>query len=72
MHRHVWAAKMDRTVVKAGGQHFSGYCCAASGSSAHGRLMTGARTWSLEARLDALPTPPVGDHATSGSGDGAE
>jgi len=32
--------------------------------------MTGARTWSLEARLDALPTPPVGDHATSGSGDG--
>ena len=43
-----------------------------SGSSAHGRLMTGARTWSLEARLDALPTPPVGDHATSGSGDWVE
>lgn len=43
-----------------------------SGSSAHGRLMTGARTWSLEARLDALPTPPVGDHATSGSGDRVE
>lgn len=37
-----------------------------------GRLMTGARTWSLEARLDALPTPPVGDHATFGSGDGVE
>ena len=43
-----------------------------SGSSAHGRLMTGARTWSLEARLGALPTPPVGDHATSGSGDRVE
>ena len=43
-----------------------------SGSSAHGRLMTGARTWSLEARLDALPTPPVGDHATFGSGDRVE
>ena len=26
----------------------------------------------FEARLDALPTPPVGDHATSGSGDRVE
>lgn len=37
---------------------------AAVGSSAHGRLVTGARTWSLEPRLAALPTPS-GDHAIS-------